>query len=923
LAEQDAFATAANANKPHILFVEDEVTVRDHLAAKLSDEYRVVTASDGKEALLAIMRAKPDLVVADVMMPDLDGIELLKTLRSTPQTQTLPVLLISGRAPDEMRIEGFELGADEYLAKPYTERELRARIRSMLRSVAMRREATRREAHDAALQQATAERAALLESITHPFYALDSRWQFIYINQRALDYLGKSRDEVIGKTVWDIVPASRGTVFQFEFERAVREQASVAFEVLSPFSRRWVEVQAYPNPLGLSVNFRDITARKEAEEAREAALRRERQTNALVDSIFTSAPIGLAFIDRQLCFQRINDRLAEMNGLHADAHVGKRPDEILPKLDDLKTILTKWREIIETGEPLLGVEVQGETHATPGQPRTWLESFFPVRLAGETIGLGVVAQDITRQKESERELRESQDRYRAFVEHSSEGIWRYELDEPLDITLPIDEQVEHAYRHARLAELNDAMARMYGYERAEELIGAPLARMLPSDDAAARAYLKHVAESGYTIVDAESAEPDRDGRIHYFENSIVPVIEDGKLLRVWGVQREITERKRAEAALRESDRRKDEFLALLAHELRNPLAPIRNGIQIFKLRATSDQLLQSTARMMDRQMAHLVRLVDDLLEVSRITHGRLELILERVKLADVLARAVESSRIFIEAKGHELIVDVRAGDAEVAGDADRLVQVFSNLLSNSAKYTQPKGRITMTLDRSGCEAVVTVQDTGIGIPEEALEDVFQMFSQVKASRDRSGREGLGIGLSLARTLLGMQKGTISAFSEGPGKGSTFTVRLPLVAAEHADTAGSLSVPADAPLHRKSGLRVVVADDNEDAAQSLAMLLELEGYAVKTAADGEQAVKLAREFKPDVIFMDVGMPNLNGLEATRAIRAQTDGSQMRIVAMTGWGQEEDRRQTEAAGMDYHLTKPVSPESLQKALAALNN
>lgn len=351
-----------------------------------------------------------------------------------------------------MRIEGFELGADEYLAKPYTERELRARIHSVLTSGAIRRDAARREAHDEAVRQATAERAALLESITDPFYALDRQWRFTYVDQRAVDYLGKRREELVGTNVWDLVPAGRGSVFPLEFERAVREQESVAFEVRSPPSGRWVEVHAYPNPLGLSVNFRDITARKAAEQAREEALRRERQTNALVDAIFTSAPIGLAVVDRELRFQRINARLAEMNGLPADAHLGKRPDEIVPKLDDLKAILTKWREIIETGEPWLGVEVQGETPATRGQPRTWLESFFPVRLAGETIGLGVVAQDITLQKEWERELRQSQDRYRAFVTHSSEGIWRYELDEPLDITRPVDEQIEHAYRHARLAD---------------------------------------------------------------------------------------------------------------------------------------------------------------------------------------------------------------------------------------------------------------------------------------------------------------------------------------------------------------------------------------------------------------------------------------------------------------------------------------
>ncbi|HET9446870.1 MAG TPA: response regulator [Steroidobacteraceae bacterium] len=777
-----------NNGRPRILFVEDDAVLREHLAASLSDEFQVDTAGDGEQALRVIMKARPDLVIADIDMPGLDGGELRETLRNTSQTETLPVLLICDRAPDELRIQGSEHGLDAYLAKPYSELELRARIRSVLK------------------------------------------------------------------------------------------------------------------------------------DALQIALERERETNALMDELFASAPIGLAFVDRDLRFRRINARLAQMNGLSVEAHLGKRPDELLPDLDDLDTILAKWGEVIEHGEPWLGVEVEGETPAAPGQGGVWLESFFPVRVAGRTTGLGVIAQDITQQKATERELRQSQDRYRAFVRLSSEGIWRYELDVPLDISLPIEEQVEHVYRYARLAELNDAMARMYGYERAEELVGAPLARTLPADDEGARAYLRSMAQSGYSLVNVESAEPDRDGRIHYFENSVVPVIENGRLLRVWGVQREISERKEAEDRLKQADRRKDEFLALLAHELRNPLAPIRNGIQIFKLRATGDELLQRTARMMDRQMAHLVRLVDDLLDVSRITHGKLDLRMQPLRLADVLSRAIEASRPFIETKGHELIVDVRAPDVHVNGDADRLVQVFANLLSNSAKYTQNNGRITLTLDRTEHEALVTVEDTGIGITPEAIEGVFKMFSQVDAARGRSG-EGLGIGLSLARTLLDMHHGTIRADSAGAGLGSTFSVRLPTVGEHTVEPARQEPTSPSAAPEKIPPLRVIVADDNDDAAQSLAMLLAGDGHEVRTAADGEQAVALAREFAPDVIFMDVGMPGMDGLAATKAIRALPQGRHVRIVAVTGWGQAADRQKTAEAGMDHHLTKPVDIEALKETLSTL--
>jgi PAS domain S-box-containing protein len=828
-------------------------------------------------------------------------------------------LLISGRAPDEVRIEGFEHGADDYLAKPYSERELRARIRAVLRTVEMRRQATRREANEDAERRATAERAALLESITEAFYAIDRKWRFTYANQRALDYFGKSREEVIGKNVWETFPEAKGTVFQTEYERAMTEERAAAFEALSPFTERWLDVHIYPTPQGLAVNFRDITTRKIAEQEREAALNRERHAIAQIDALFATAPVGLAFVDDQLRFRQINERLAEMNGLSVEAHLGKRPDEILPKLDDLQLILAKWREVIERGEPWLGVEVQGETPAAPGLAGTWLESFFPVRVAGKTTGLGIIVQDITQQKASELELRESQQRYRAFVNHSSEGIWRYELNEPLDLSTSIEDQMEHAYRHARLAELNDAMARMFRYERAEDLLDAPLAATMPPDDEAARAYLRRVVEARFSVVAAESSEPDKQGNIHYFENSIVPVIEDGKLLRVWGVQRDITERKQAEERLKQSDRRKDEFLAQLAHELRNPLAPIRNGVQIFKLRATSDELLQRTARMLDRQMAHLVRLVDDLLEMSRITHGKLELRMQRLHLAEVLARAIEASRVFVDAKGHELSVNVLTEDIEVYGDPDRLVQVFTNLLANSAKYTDSGGRITIALSRSERDAKVEVHDTGIGIPVQALANVFEMFSQVDSNRGRSG-EGLGIGLALARTLVEMHGGTVRAASEGRGKGSTFTVCLPL-----ASSIGTRNVPMGEPVANEVSSqgrkrRVLVVDDNEDAAQTLAMLLQMDGHIVKTAADGEQAVAAANEFDPDIIFMDLGMPRMDGLQATQAIRDLPGGRRSRIVALTGWGQEHDVRRTRSAGMDHHLTKPVDPESLSKLMAS---
>jgi PAS domain S-box-containing protein len=625
--------------KPRILLVEDETVLRGHLARVLSDEYIVDTAGNGKEALESVMRSPPALVVTDIVMPELDGIELLKALRSMHYTQMIPVLLISGRAIHEQRIEGYKEGADGYLAKPYTEHELRACIGSMLQSARRREEAARREAIEQTEQQALAERAALLESITDAFYALDRGCRFTYLNQRALDHFGATRESLLGQVVWDVFPVTRGTVFHQEYERALREQRSVSFETVSPLSNLWLEVRAYPTQQGLAVYFRDVTDRKLAEEQ-----------------------------------------------------------------------------------------------------------------------------------------------------------------------------------------------------------------------------------------------------------------------------------------LRQADQRKNEFLAILAHELRNPLAPLRNGLHILKLRPDADPTVSQTVSMMDRQMTHLVRLVDDLLDVSRITRGKLELRQRKVLLTEVLAHAVESARAFIESHRHELTVEIRAQHLHVDGDPDRLAQVFSNLLLNAAKYTEAGGHITLSLDHENDEAIIAVQDNGVGIPPQALEHVFEMFSQVRSGEMR-GAEGLGIGLSLVRTLVQMHSGTVCAFSDGPGRGARFTVRLPVAAGPVMPAVMVRAPHATPPAVRDRGQRVLIVDDNTDAAASLALLLKMEDYEVCTAADGEEAIEQARTFGPQIIFMDLAMPRLDGLEAARRIRALPQGKHVRIVALTGWGQEADRQRTRDAGMDHHLIKPVSLDALQSVLRGL--
>ena len=375
------------------------------------------------------------------------------------------------------------------------------------------------------------------------------------------------------------------------------------------------------------------------------------------------------------------------------------------------------------------------------------------------------------------------------------------------------------------------------------------------------------------------------------------------------------EAERANRALREADRKKDEFLAVLAHELRNPLAPLRNGLQVMKLAGGNAEAVEKSRTMMERQLEQMVRLVDDLLDVSRISRGKVELRRVRLDLADVLRQAVETSRPAVESGGHALTVTLPPEAVYVDADPMRLAQVVSNLLNNAAKFTDRGGRISLTAGRDGNAAVVAVADTGVGIPADKLAGVFEMFSQLDRTLEKT-QGGLGIGLSLVKGVVELHGGSVTARSDGPGRGSEFVVRLPAVptpaAVERDDATGPTVVPRR---------RILVVDDNVDGAGSLATMLDLMGNETRTAHDGLDAVAAAAAFRPDVILMDIGMPRLNGFDACRRIRAEEWGKDVVLVAQTGWGLEDDRRKSAEAGFDHHLVKPVDPTALMKLLAGL--
>jgi signal transduction histidine kinase/ActR/RegA family two-component response regulator len=414
--------------------------------------------------------------------------------------------------------------------------------------------------------------------------------------------------------------------------------------------------------------------------------------------------------------------------------------------------------------------------------------------------------------------------------------------------------------------------------------------------------LGHFASAAYQAVESLGSDNQRRAAISLMEDAVE-------------ARQVIAE---SEARLREANRRKDEFLATLAHELRNPLAPIRNAAQVLRMADLADPQLCSARDILDRQVQQMARLIDDLLDISRITKGKLQLRKERVALAAAIQSAVEAAGPALAAQGHELTVTLPQAAVHVEADPIRLAQVFSNLLDNAAKYTEKGGRVWLTAERQGEEVVVSVRDTGIGIAADHLPRLFEMFSQVAPALERS-QGGLGIGLALVRGLVGLHGGSVEARSEGPGRGSEFIVRLPV---PHTPTRTHHEVSLNG---ERSGARpkcrIVVADDLRDSADSLALMLRLKGHDVQTARDGLQAVQAAATFRPDAVLLDIGMPKMNGYEAAREIRQQPWGKDLLLVALTGWGQDEDKRRALEAGFNHHLTKPVELAALEEVLAAV--
>jgi PAS domain S-box-containing protein len=641
-----------------------------------------------------------------------------------------------------------------------------------------------------------------------------------------------------------------------------------------------------------------LQAEVQVRQAAEAALER---ASARLESAMAAAEIGSWVWDLQTDDTTIDHNLAALYGFEDERQLNenKALRRQLIHIDDLAAVSaaeaqaagsgvlpsTQFR-IVQPDGSIRWVARRGKVHFDA--------SGKPVLVAGVLI-------DVTAQKLAEQALGESEKLYRAIGESIDYGVWVCDA-------------------HGRNTYASEPFLRLLGLTQ-QQCSDVGWMNLLHPDDmqATMQAWSECVRTGGNWYRDHRFRGA--DGEYHAVLAKGVAIRDDSGNIAGWaGINLDISRLKHTENALREADRRKDEFLATLAHELRNPLAPIRNAAKLLEAPGADDRQRQWGRDVIARQVQRMALLLDDLLDVSRITSGRLQLRKEPVDLASLVASAVETARPLIDSKQHVMEIELPAEPVELVVDPLRLSQALSNLLTNAAKYTDPAGHIRLVASLDAGDLRVSVSDTGIGLNADAIPKLFEMFSQVDSAVDRA-EGGLGIGLALVKGLVALHGGSVEAASDGPGQGSKFTIRLPrtgVVSQKRQPYAASSAYRAPTGPRCK----VLVADDNADAAQTLALILKMSGYDVHLAISGREALAVARREQPDAMFLDIGMPDMSGYEVAASVRREAWGQGALLVAVTGWGQPNDKQQAKTAGFNHHLTKPVDLEHVEQLLAAFS-
>jgi PAS domain S-box-containing protein len=649
---------------------------------------------------------------------------------------------------------------------------------------------------------------------------------------------------------------------------------------------------------------RELIEAKEALQRRTEELEQQRERFEVTLASIGDAVITTDVQGRVTFLNPVAEAMTGWSNLEARAQPLSRVFQIFNE-DTRKPVDNPIAKVLQSGE-IVGLANHTSLRARNGTEIAVEDSAAPIRdRHGVATGAVMVFRDVTERRRAERALRRNEQLLSDFFENAAVGLHWVGPD-------------------GIVIRVNQTELDLLGYSR-EEYLGRHISDF-HADPPVVEDILSKLS-CGECLQNYEARLRCKDGSIKHVLISSNVLWEDGRFVHTRCFTRDITAQKSAELALREeiairqrveaalleTDRRKDEFLATLAHELRNPLAPIRHAALISKATEATDAQKRWSHDVITRQVHHMSLLLDDLLDISRITRGKLELRTEMTELAAIVDAAVETARPIIEAKRHRFIAEIPTEPVVFAADPLRLAQVLSNLLTNAAKYTDPAGLIRLRASADAEGIAIVVSDTGVGMSPEAISRVFVMFSQVKSTQDRS-EGGLGIGLALAKGLVELHGGGIEARSEGRGKGSEFVVRLPRRKIADSRRAASLH-SSDG---KRAKRRVLIADDNRDAAESLAMLLRLEGHDVTVAHNGREALTTFNTLLPEVAVLDIGMPEIDGYEVARQVRQLSLGQAVMLIAVTGWGQEADKARALAAGFNHHFTKPIEPEQLTRLL-----
>jgi PAS domain S-box-containing protein len=879
--------TKPSARKPRVLFVEDEQIVREHLAAQLSDEYMVETAGNGELALKAVLRERPDLIITDLVMPTLGGVELVRMLRNTPSTSSIPILMISGRAPDELRLAGFEMGADAFLAKPYTERELRIRIRSLLRTTALRADVVRSEARRRVEHEALAERAALLESISDAFYAVDREWRVTYINQRALDYVGQPREAVIGRNLWKLLPVGRGTRLEEEYMRTMTSGQPADFETVSPHSRRWIEVHVYPTPQGIAVNFRDISDRKQSEAAlRELTETLEQRVQAVVaerDQAWNNTQDMLAVVSKDGVFRAANPAWTTVLGWRIDEVIGHTHLEFIHPDEHREAVLAMTQA---TQGPLRNYETRFRCKAGTFRYISWVAA-----PAGEFIYAS--GRDVSPEKEALEALRKATARTRTIFETS------YQYQGFVD--------ANGVLLDANLTSLLDIRCDL------EDVVGkhfweTPWFQSTPGVPEEVRADLER-AKTGQTVQRELTLNLPIGRRT--FDFSLRAALDDqGAVVGIVPEAVDITERKSNAEQLAHMQKMETigQLTGNVAHDFNNLLTPIVGALDLLHRKYSVDERAQKfTAGAL--QAAERARvLVQKLLAFARKQH--LEATAVDVKqllddLVDLLSRSI----------GPRIQIEIEAADALPAAhvDSNQLELALLNLALN-ARDAMPEGgtlKIAAHSEASPCGGAtkyvsIAVTDTGSGMDARTLGRAIEPFYTTKPSG-----QGTGLGLSMVHGLAAQSGGELLLSSE-VGRGTTAKLLLP-ISAERVQMSATYAEEPIAPI---ASMTILVVDDEELVRSSTVSMLEDAGYTVIEASSGKYALELVeRNTRINAVVTDYAMPGMTGVQLAGAIHARRAG--MPILMITGFA---NLTETEIDGLP-RLAKPFKQSELSARLLEL--